>query len=452
MKKLFLLALLAVINFTFSYGQEDPAKLIKKAVKALNAFNVDSKNVASLDEAKNIIDGVFSSGDMSSNVSALLAKGQIYAGYMIKEQTQKVLNPAYKSTLTFPASYIAFEALSKALTLNPKKFEKDDALKSLQGLSGDINNTGNELYNSGKYEDAFNHFLGSLKIHEFMKANSLPSVLDKPEDFNNQVFIVAAAAMKAKKFAEAKVYNDKLMAANYADGGIYENQYELLMNAGDTKGAEAALAEGRKKMPEDVGLMFKEINHFIKQGKLELLVDKLKTAITKEPNNVSLYTTLGNVYDNLYQKDSMSLGKDSKGNYSVMSAIESNSNYKNAESYFTQATTKDPKNSDAFYGLGAFYYNVAAKMTTILNKLADDYSKEGTKKYDAVKAEVFGLFDKSLPSFKMAESLNPNDKNCLIALKEIAARKNEFDLSNEYKKRIEILDAGGKNPSSYNKN
>jgi tetratricopeptide (TPR) repeat protein len=453
MKKLFLMTLLAVINITFGFAQEDAEKLIKKAIKAYNAFNLEPNTKgASLDEAKTIIDQVFLSDAMNSNVSALIAKGKIYGGFSVRDQTQKILNPTYKSTITFPASFIAFEALDKALNMNLKKYEKDDALKGLQGLSGDINNMGNDLYNAGKYEEAYNHFIACLKIHDWMKANGLPSVLDKPEDYNNQLFIVTAAAMKGKKLAEAKLYNDKLMAANYMDGGVYENQYEFLMNAGDTKGAEAALEEGLKKMPDDVGLMFKQINHYIKMGQLESLVDKLKKAIEKEPGNVSLYTTIGNVYDNLLQKDSLSLGKDAKGNYSVMAAVENNPNYKNAEMYFIQATTKDPKNADAFYGLGAFYYNVAAKMTNILNKLADDYSKEGTKKYDAVKAEVFALFEKSLPSFKLAEALNPNDRNCLIALKEIHARKNEFDISNEYKRRLEVVESGGKNPTSYNKN
>ena len=49
---------------------------------------------------------------------------------------------------------------------------------------------------------------------------------------------LAAAAVKAKKYAEAKVYNDKLIAADYQDGGIYENQYEIALNAGDNKAAE----------------------------------------------------------------------------------------------------------------------------------------------------------------------------------------------------------------------
>ncbi|MEP7320295.1 MAG: hypothetical protein ABI761_00195 [Saprospiraceae bacterium] len=453
MKKLFLLTLLAVINITFGYAQEDAEKLVKKAVKAFNAFNLEPNTKgASLDEAKTIIDQAFQSEAMNSNVAALIAKGKIYGGFSTRDQTQKILNPTYKSTITFPASFIAYEALSKALSMNLKKYEKDDALKGLQGLTGDINNMGNDLYNQGKYEEAYNHFAACLNIHELMKANALPSVLEKPEDYNNQIFIIAAAAMKAKKFTEAKAFNDKLLAANYPDGGIYENQYDLLMNAGDMKGAEAILEDGLNKMPDDVGLMFKQINHYIKQGRLESLVDKLKKAIDKEPGNVSLYTTLGNVYDNLYQRDSMSLGKDSKGNYSVMASIESNPNYKNAENYFMLATTKDAKNSDAHYGLGAFYYNVAAKMTNILNKLADDYSKEGTKKYDAIKTEVFALFEKSLPSFRLSEALNPNDRNCLIALKEIHARKNEFDISNEYKKRLEVIEAGGKNETSYNKN
>ncbi len=455
MKKLSLLILLAFVQFALSHAQDDPEKMIKKAMKAFNAFNTEpNTKVASLDEAKTIIDDVFAKGGdaMMNNVGALLAKGQIYAGYLTKDQTQRVLNPNYKSTLNFPASYIAYEALSKVVNLATKKFEKADAVKGLQGLVGDLNNSGNELYNAGKFSDAFKNFVAGLDIHDKVKAAALPSVLDKPEDYNNQLFITAAAAVKAKLFTEAKKYNDKLIAANYNDGGIYEHQYEIAIAAGDNKAAEAALEEGRKKMPDDVGLMFKEINHYIKQGRLDLLVDKLKKAIEKEPNNVSLYTTLGNVYDNSFQKDSMFIQKDAKGNYSVLSSFEKSNNYVNAEAMFAKATELDPKSSDAAYGLGAFYYNAAARMTPILNKVSDDYSKEGTKKYDAIKAEVFAMFDKSLPYFRKTEALNPNDRNALIALKEIHARKSEFDISNEYKKRLENVESGGKNASSYNKN
>jgi len=391
MKKLFLLGLVSIFHLTFNYAQDDPEKTVKKALKAFNTFNLEpNTKTASLDEAKTLIDQAFQTEAMNTNVAALLAKGQIYAGYITKDQTQKITNPTYKNSRDFSASYIAYQAFSKALELAVKKFEKADAIKGLQTLTGDLNNEGNEFYNQGKFAESYNLFLASLDIHDKVKANGQPSALDKPEDYQNQIFITAAAAIKAKKYPEAKIYNDKLIQANYQDGGIYENQYEILTNAGDSKGAELALEEGRKKMPEDVGLMFKEINHYIRQGRLDVLVDKLKAAIGKEPNNISLYTTLGNVYDNLYQKDSIIMQKDKAGNYTVMAGIEASENYKNAESYFTQATTLDPKIGDGHYGLGAFYYNVAARMTAILNRLADDYSKEGTKKYEAIKVEVLG--------------------------------------------------------------
>ena len=48
-------------------------------------------------------------------------------------------------------------------------------------------------------------------------------------------------------------------------------------------------------------------------------------------------------------------------------------------------------------------------------------------------------FDKALPYFEKAESLEPKDKNTLIALKEIYAKKSEFDKSNAYKAKLEAL-------------
>lgn len=453
MKKLFLFALVTVFSFSMGHTQEDPLKMISKAKKALKAFNLEqTAKAASLDEAKTIIDDAFKAEIVQTNVEALLLKGDIYSSFLTRDQTAKLLDPNFKSKVDFPAAFIAYESYLKANELGVKKFEKADAIKGLQSISGALNNAGNDLYNAGDYEGAYKNFLASLNIHDKVKAAGQASSLDKPEDLNNQMFIVAASGVKAKKYNEVKEINEKLINANYNDGGIYENKYEILLSAGDNKGAEAALEEGRKKLPDDVGLIFKEINHYIRTGRLDALVNKLQDAIKKEPNNVSLYNTLGNVYDNLYGKDSMWIAKDDKGNYTVLLSVEKNENYKNAIVYFGKAAEMDSKNSDSQYGLGAFYYNVAARMTNILNKLADDYSKEGTKKYEAVKVEVFTMFDKSLPYFKKAESLNPNDRNTLIALKEIHARKNEFDLSNEYKKRLETVEAGGKNESSFNKN
>ena len=78
-------------------------------------------------------------------------------------------------------------------------------------------------------------------------------------------------------------------------------------------------------------------------------------------------------------------------------------------------------------------------MTKEINKYANDFSKEGTKKYNEIKAEMDGLFELSLPFFLKAEGINPTDPGVLQALSEIYARKNMLDESLEYKARIEAL-------------
>ena len=45
--------------------------------------------------------------------------------------------------------------------------------------------------------------------------------------------------------------------------------------------------------------------------------------------------------------------------------------------------------------------------------------------------------------------MDPNDVNTLIALKEIYARKDQLDLSEEFKKRLDNVQSGGTNPTSY---
>jgi len=60
-----------------------------------------------------------------------------------------------------------------------------------------------------------------------------------------------------------------------------------------------------------------------------------------------------------------------------------------------------------------------------------------------------GLFDQSLPFFKKAESIDPNDIKTLIALHEIYSRKEVLVIAAEMKKRLEVVRGGGKNPSPY---
>ena len=118
-----------------------------------------------------------------------------------------------------------------------------------------------------------------------------------------------------------------------------------------------------------------------------------------------------------------------------------------AAKYFELAITKEATYTDALYGLGALYYNKAAENSEVMRNLGT--SAEENKLYDTLKAEMDGLFEKSLPYFQEVEKINANDRNALIALKEIYAKKGDLEKSVEFKNRINVIDGGGSNETSF---
>jgi hypothetical protein len=149
---------------------------------------------------------------------------------------------------------------------------------------------------------------------------------------------------------------------------------------------------------------------------------------------------MGNVYDNLYQREA-SEGTPEKAN----------EYFDNALIFYNKALSKDPAFTDATYSIGALYFNRAAKLTEGLASLEDDYSKEGQRKYDALQTRIADEFSSALPFFIEVEKDKPTDLNTLIALKEIYARTNDLALSNEFKTRLEAVQAG-ESLESYFKN
>lgn len=427
----------------FAQAQEEGAKLAKQAGKALSAYNIDPvANAAKLDEAKQKIDQALQMSDAQAMASAWLTKGDVYNTLFMKDMAKRMIPGNEKAPLMGDNDALeAFEGYKKAFD-NPtaKKYEKSDAIKGISQVEGHLINIGVAKYEAQQFEKAFNSFQASLQAHEVLAANSQKSVLDDAEQLENQVYITGLAAQLAKKNDDAMKYYNQLYAKGNAKPAVYEGIFSIKSEMGDAAGAEKILAEGRAKYPEDTGLLFNEINVYLKKGKLDELTGSLKKAIEKEPTNIALYVTLGNVYDNLYQTMTKEKNDAKAKEY-----------FEEAKKYYGQAIEKDPKNVDAVYSLGALYYNKAAVRTQEMNALPEDYSSAGLKKLQTMKDEVMGLFDQALPYFQKAESLDANDLNTLIALNEIYARK-EDELSVEFKKRLDTVRGGGKNAGSHFKN
>ena len=397
------------------------AQDLQAAKKAFNAYNLNrSSSKQKLTEAVQNIQGEpigndavgasfhLTRGDIMNEVATQVITAKL-SGLGSLDELSKLENPAVKA---FDAYSIA---LQKAKARNPpNKYDITDVLKGLQAVQVNLTNIGMYAYEGQQFMDAYNNFARIFKAHDLLKQNGQSSTLDNQDAFMDQEYLTGLAALNATLPEEAKTFFEKLYRNGYDKAAIYEALYTLNA-ANEIHAAYKYLDAGRKRYPDDASLLFAEINHFLRLGRMDELINKLKMAIEKEPHNISLYTTLGNVYDNLYQKENEA-GNLQKANEYFSSALK----------YYNEALSRDAKYFDAIYSIGALYYNKAATKTRELLALENDFTKEGLKKYENKKAEVFAEFDSALPYFKQAEKLNPNDVNTLIALKEIFARKEDL--------------------------
>ncbi len=427
MKKLLVVAL-AIISIASSALAQDAKKTLKTASKELAQYYQDPiGNAAKLDQALVSVSKAFEDETVKADPESWLVKGDIYNSIGNTESNMLMINKDYKLK-TPDAGLKAAEAFKKSLELAVKKNHTKDAIKGLQDVESNLSNAGIAAFTAKDYLKAFENFNTYIQVYGLLKSNKSKSRLDDDTLRQDIQYYNVLSGYYGK--ADESVLLPLLMDMQKA-GTDKSLVYEAIFNLNvknDEAGSIAILEEGRKKFPEETGLLFAEINHYLGKGKLDVLVDKLKAAIAKEPNNVSVYTTLGNVYDQLVTKE-RTAGNTAKAQEYFDAAFD----------YYNQALKIEPKNFDATYSLGALYYNKAAALTADLNKLSNDYSKEGTKKYNTLKTEMDGIFEQALPYFIKAEGLDPKDANTMIALKEIFARKGQLDKAGEYKTKLESL-------------
>jgi len=414
------LFLMVFATSSFLFGQ-DSKKMMKEAEKLIKSYAKDlTASDVDLEAVMTKLDAAFEDASFSAEPKNHVKRGDLMSKIVDAESVQYGLNPEYKFKAA-GASISAFEAYAKAYELGEKK----KSLKGVSSLEGSLNNSAAFYYNQKDYNNAFENFKYTLKAKDLLSAAGESSRLDADSTYSDQVLFTGVSAFYSDNQDAGLPYFEQLRSMGNTDAIIYEALYTIV-NKTDPNKAVEYLAEGREKNPKDTGILFTEINHYLKSGELTKLISKLEAAIEAEPDNVSVYTTLGSVYDQLAQQETKAKNTAKAAEY-----------FEKAQSNFTIATQKDESNFDAIYSLGALYYNKAAGMVDVLNELAADFSADGMKKYDAKKMEMDNLFKEALPFFQKAEAVNGKDMNTLIALKEIYARINDVAKSEEYKAKIE---------------
>jgi tetratricopeptide (TPR) repeat protein len=427
MKKILLLLSIGMFTLNLTFAQ-DGEKMLKEASKNVSEYAKNPlANASALESAVSYLEEAFADEAVTSNPKSWLTRGELMYNVAEAQLNNLLLNPDFQITYGMAAADCV-NAYGKGLEMSTKKGDKKNALKGLREAQEMCNNLGVQLYQTEAYEGSYANFKAELNAHEILKANGEDSRLDDADMYSEKLYFTGITAFYNQDHQSTIDYLTKAKDSGREEPAIYQLIFEAYNSLEKPDEGLALLRVGREKFPDDSGLLFSEINYYLVKGELSAMIENLEQALAQEPENMSVILTLGQVYDQLQVKSFQEGDADKAQEY-----------FDGAYKYYQRALELDPNNFDLYYSLGALYYNKAANMTPALNEVANDFSPEGTKKYEALKNEMAGYFEEALPFFLKADELDGQDRNTLIALKEIFARKDDFEKSNAYKDRLESL-------------
>lgn len=432
MRKLFFSAFVLLLSASALMAQ-DGADALKAAKKAFDKYTL-SQDTEAIVEAATLADKAFMSSEVKEDPKSLNTTAAIFAGYynyFLGNRPEGNEMPVIDNAMGKAA-----DAYMMAFNKSEKKGAQKAAVKGLTLVQSNLSNQGKVAYQLQDYKKAHMAFVKGIEVDKFLTDNGGVSLLAGPLLLDENYF-AGLTALLSEDYAGAKPYYTTLYnSPDYNDASVFDGLAKISMNEKDMTAAAKYLDEGRKAFPEDKGLLFSQINLFLQQGELETLMTSLDEGIAADPSNPSLYLVKAQTYETLYNQSAEAGTPDESKFDQAISTLESGLENAKGDSKLT-------------YALGLLQFNRGATMSQELQVLGEDLSKEGTRKYEAMEIKVNEQFEKALPYFQQAEMADPNDRSTLQALKAMYARNNEYEISGEFKTRLEKIEAGETIEKSY---
>lgn len=360
MKKVVLTVVAAVFTTNLIFAQ---ASAVTNAI----LYHKDGE----LDQAKKEINNACLNEKTLGKAKTWYYKGLIY---------EDISSNAKFSSSEPKALETSYNAYKKALEIETSGEFVDLSKKRLDGLWGVALNSGIKKYQEEKYKEALSDYEMAINI--------------KPKDTTAYVY-AAYSAEADNDYKSAERYYNALKGLNYRNEGMYKTLAYIAKDIEKNNDkALQILSEGRKYYPKDKDMMIEELNIYINTGRTKEAMSKMESAVNADPKNKMLHYNLGVLHDQA--------GAPDKAIGCYQKALEVDANY-----------------FDANYNLGAVYFNQAAEKLSVANKMDfGTYQKEGKK----VEDEAKGLFNKALPFFEKAHSLEPKNMETMESLKTIYAK------------------------------
>jgi len=301
---------------------------------------------------------------------------------------------AYANLLADPLDEAA-KACAKVLELEESKKtdEYTDEIKEMIfGIAIIYSNKGVTAYEEKSYSEAAGYFMKAHETRE--KAGS--------SDLSMLVY-AAKCWLDAEKWDEAEVAYTKLQDAGHKDVAIYVGLAKVAVAKKQLDKAVKYLDEGEALFPKDLGLLTEKANMYM-VGELSELdkhaaLNTLKKIIEIEPNNASVWNSLGTCY-----------------------AMDPQT-FDEAAAAYKKCIELDPKFTSAYYG----YSNLYLDKANAYIKEANDLPIEEDKQYNELIKKSEEIFTEVLPFVEQAHELDPSDAIVKQILKEIYTRLKMMD-------------------------
>ena len=322
----------------------------------------------------------------------------------------------------------AIESYKKALSFDTK-YNKDEIFPLLAGLIYLGYNNGITQMNSSKFQDAIQSFGNAISVSNIdngkpLKGNpSIDTIIANTKLYQANSYYQTGKEEEALPMLEEAIKNPMTQSPDV---------YVMITDIYERKNNEAKWTETMKlakaKYPNDKRILNNEINYYLKSGKGEESVAKLKEGIAADPSKVDLYIILGQTYYNMANPTD----KDGKALPSPANAKELEDN---ALANYAKAIELDAKNSYAQFYTGIVHYNTAKVMTDEMNK-ADD------KKYKEIEPKRNAKIELAIPFLLKAKSLieaeGVNEANKLMYKQVLSGLAQSYMVTDKAEKSTEM--------------
>lgn len=377
MKKLFVLAIMAVMAIGSAYSQslEDVW------------MNLRNKQIG---KARKVMDAVMVGNE--DNAQAWLMKGNTYLQVYQQDQERVAKDPSYVSR-TPDAIIIANEAFYQAISLDGNVTPMTGMLGPIEGqaLCADpVYAMAQKAAENGDVENAIKYY--NLAARDFKAAKS---------NVNAGVAYYDVAQLY-KQTGDKENYKSMLnevVKLKFPDPAVYLDLYDLYKEEKDTVNCGKILKTAMKNVPEDkrADIEAAELDYFAMTGQ----IDKLNATCDEMAAK--------------YEKSAPVLAL-------IANHLVNNGQYEKAESVINKGLAVDPNNAELNFQMASRYFFEALANQDLQDQTMK--SKEGSymeraEKVNALKEAQKTILENAHTWSEKAYNLNPNDMNNNVMLQQI---------------------------------